>query len=145
MTGVRLAALSMRQGADIDARLLEPHVDAQYVMEYLFTEVFSKQPPEISQYLLATAILDRFCGPLCEAVCAPGAEPFSCEFGGWEFIAWLKKESLSIIPLDPENRWFRYHHLFQRPLVNQLKRHCSTEEINVLHSQSSERTGVGPR
>ncbi len=137
VTGVRLAALSMRHGADIDARLLEPHVDAQYVMEYLFTEVFSKQSPEISQYLLATAILDRFCGPLCEAVCAPGAEPFSCEFGGWEFIAWLKKENLFLIPLDPEKRWFRYHHLFQRLLVNQLKRHCSTEEINVLHSQAS--------
>ena len=137
VTGVRLAALSMRQGADIDARLLEPHVDAQYVMEYLFTEVFSKQPPEISQYLLATAILDRFCGPLCEAVCAPGAEPFSCELSGWEFIAWLKKENLFLIPLDPEKRWFRYHHLFQKLLVKQLKRHCSTEEINDLHSQSS--------
>ena len=34
VTDVRLAALSMRHGADIDARLLEPHVDAQYVMEY---------------------------------------------------------------------------------------------------------------
>jgi hypothetical protein len=34
VTGVRLAALSMRHGADIDARLLEPHVDVQYVMEY---------------------------------------------------------------------------------------------------------------
>ena len=137
VTGVRLAALSMRQVADIDARLLETHVDAQYVMEYLFTEIFSKQSPEISQYLLATAILDRFCGPLCEAVCAPGTEPFSCEIGGWEFIAWLKKENLFIIPLDPENRWFRYHHLFQKLLVNQLKRQCRTEEINLLHSQSS--------
>ncbi len=106
-------------------------------MEYLFTEVFSRQPPEISQYLLGTAILDRFCGPLCEAVCVPGAEPFTCEFGGWEFIDWLKKENMFLIPLDPENRWFRYHHLFQKLLVNQLNRRCSAEEIKALHAQAS--------
>ena len=29
-------------------------------MEYLFAEVFSQQPPEINQYLINTAILDRF-------------------------------------------------------------------------------------
>jgi LuxR family maltose regulon positive regulatory protein len=40
-------------------------------MEYLINEVFSRPLPEISQYLLGTAILDRFCGPLCEAVCTP--------------------------------------------------------------------------
>ena len=137
VTGVRLAALSMRQVADIDARLLGSHVDAQYVMEYLFTEVFSKQSPEISQYLLAIAILDRFCGPLCEAVCAPGGEPFACEIGGWEFIAWLKKENLFLISLDSEKRWFRFHHLFQKLLFNQLKRHFSTAEINALHSRAS--------
>ena len=90
VTGLRLAALSMRHRGDLDPSLLEPQVDAQYVMEYLFNEVFSRQPPEISQYLLGSAILDRFCGPLCEAVCILGAEPFTCEIGGWKFIAWLK-------------------------------------------------------
>ena len=76
-------------------------------MEYLFNEVFSHQPPEFNRYLLGTAILDRFCGPLCEAVCAPGEVPFTCEIGGWEFIAWLKKENVFVNPLDAENRWFR--------------------------------------
>ena len=138
VTGLRLAALSMRQQSDIDPKLLEPHVDAQYVMEYLFTEVFSEQPPEISRYLLGTAILDRFCGPLCEAVCAPGAEPFACEIGGWEFIEWLKKENIFLIPLDPEKRWYRYHHLFQKLLLNQLNRQYSAEDINALHAQASD-------
>ncbi len=136
VTGLRLAALSMRQQADIDPKLLEPHVDAQFVMEYLFTEVFSRQPPDISRYLLGTAVLDRFCGPLCEAVCGPGAEPFACEMSGWEFIKWLIKENIFVIPLDPEKRWFRYHHLFQKLLINQLNRRSSTEEIKALHAQA---------
>jgi LuxR family maltose regulon positive regulatory protein len=137
VTGLRLACLSMLHRNDMDSKLLEPHVDAQFVMEYLFTEVFSLQPAEISQYLMGTAILDRFCGPLCEAVCTPGVDSSTRELGGWDFIAWLKKENVFLIPLDTENRWFRYHHLFQKLLLNQLKRHCSTEEINVLHSRAS--------
>ena len=136
VTGLRLAVLSMRHRDVIDPKLLEPHVDAQYVMEYLFTEVFSQQPPEISQYLLNTAILDRFCGPLCEALCKHGVESFTGKIGGWEFIAWLKKENMFLIPLDAENRWFRYHHLFQKLLVNQIKRHQGPEKINDLHAQA---------
>jgi LuxR family maltose regulon positive regulatory protein len=138
VTGLRLAALSMRQRADIDPKLLEPHVGAQFVMEYLFTEVFSRQPPEIGQYLLFTAILDRFCGLLCEAVCVPGFGQFTCEMGGWEFIKWVKEENLFLIPLDAENRWFRFHHLFKKLLFNQLKRRCSAEEIKTLHAKASE-------
>ncbi|CAB1061578.1 Transcriptional activator of maltose regulon, MalT [Olavius sp. associated proteobacterium Delta 1] len=93
VTGLRLAALSMRHRGDIEPRLLAPQVDAQYVMEYLFNEVFAHQPPEVSQYLLGTAILDHFCGPLCQAVCVPGVDPFTCDIGGWDFIAWLKREN----------------------------------------------------
>jgi LuxR family maltose regulon positive regulatory protein len=137
VTGLRLAFLSMRHRGNIDPKLLGAQVNAQYVMEYLFVEVFSSQPSEIRSYLLGTAILDRFCGPLCEAVRAPGTDASTCEHSGWDFIAWLKEENLFVIPLDTENRWFRYHHLFQRLLVNQLKRHCSTEEINLLHSRAS--------
>ncbi|MFC1824400.1 LuxR C-terminal-related transcriptional regulator [Thermodesulfobacteriota bacterium] len=137
VTGLRLAALSMRHLGVMDPKLLEPQVDVQYVMEYLFNEVFAKQRPEIIRFLINTAILDRFCGPLCEAVCMPGADPSTCEISGWDFIAWLKKENLFLIPLDAENRWFRFHHLFQKLLVNQLKRHRSPKDINVLHDQAS--------
>ena len=136
VTGLRLAALSMRHRNNLDLKLLESQVDAQYVMEYLFTEVLSRQPPEIGQYLLSIAILDRFCAPLCEAVCLSGAGALSCELGGWEFIAWLKKENMFLIPLDAENRWFRFHHLFQKLLSNQLKRRFSSEDINVLHARA---------
>ena len=100
-------------------------------MEYLFDEVFSLQPPGVNQYLLGTAILDRFCGPLCEAVCLPGVDLFTCKLEGWDFIDWLEKENLFLIHLDSENRWFRYHHLFKKLLLDQLKRKFNVEEINV--------------
>jgi len=137
VTGLRLAALSMRHQGNLDPRLLEPQMDAKYVTEYLFDEVFSRQPPGVNQYLLGTAILDRFCGPLCEVVCLPGVDPFTCELEGRDFIDWLEKENLFLIHLDSEGRWFRYHHLFKKLLLNQLKRKFSDEKINVLHTQAS--------
>jgi ATP/maltotriose-dependent transcriptional regulator MalT len=137
ITGLRLAALSMRHRGSLDPKLLDPQVEAQYVMEYLFTEVFSHQPKGISQYLLATAILDRFSGPLCEAMCMPEAEPLTSEISGWDFIAWLNQENMFLIPLDAEKRWFRFHHLFQKLLLNQLERYTGPEDINALHARAS--------
>ena len=138
VTGLLLAVLSMRHRGNIDLRLLEPQVDAQYVMEYLFTEVFSLQPKEIKDYLVNTAVLDRFCGPLCEAVSALDSEKIADEFSGWEFIKWLKKENMFLIPLDADNRWFRYHHLFQKLLLNQLQRSIDPEDFNILHNKASD-------
>ena len=94
----------MRHRGNLDPRLLKPQVDAKYVIKYLFDEVFSLQPPGVNQYLSGTAILDRFCGPLCEAVCLPGVDPFTCELEGRDFIDWLEKENLFLIYLDSENR-----------------------------------------
>jgi len=137
VTGLRLAALTLKLKGYVDPRLLEPMVNAQYVMEYLFNEVFSHQPPEFNRYLLGTSILERFCAPLCDAVCLPGEVPLTCEAGGWKFLAWLKEENVFVNFLDDENRWFRYHHIFRKFLGNQLKRHFSSEDINALHAQAS--------
>jgi LuxR family maltose regulon positive regulatory protein len=137
VTGLRLAVLSMRHRTKPEPKLLEPHADAQYVMEYLFSEVFSQHPPVNKKYLISISILERFCAPLCEAVCRPAGDSQSGEISGWTFLAWLKTENMFLIPLDAENRWFRFHHLFQKLLLNQLKRHFSAEDINALHAQAS--------
>jgi LuxR family maltose regulon positive regulatory protein len=137
VSGLILAVISLRNHGRLDPALLEPQVNAQYVMEYLFTEVFARQPSEIIRYMMSSAILDRFCGPLCEAACVQDPEESTREISGWEFIAWLKKENLFLIPLDTENRWFSYHHLFQRLLFNQLIRHHGAEIINELHAKAS--------
>ena len=137
ITGLHLAAISLRHRGHLDPKLLEAYSHAQYVMEYLFNEAFVKQSPAIKQYLLATAILYSFCAPLCEAVCAGGTERVSCELGGWEYIARLKQENLFLIPLDAEDRWFRFHHLFQKLLLNQIARRYSSDEIKVLHARAS--------
>ncbi|MCJ7499954.1 response regulator, partial [bacterium] len=133
VTGLRLAALSISHRGDFNSLLPELQGGAQYVMEYLFNEVLSIQPPTVRRLLLKSAILDRFCAPLCAAIDSPEEDGVDC----WEFIRSLQEENLFIIKLDAENQWFRYHHLFQLLLGNQLERHFSRDEIASFHSKAS--------
>jgi LuxR family maltose regulon positive regulatory protein len=50
----------------------------------------------------------------------------------------LKTENLFVIDLDSENRWFRYHQLFQQLLRNQLRRHRPPEYIVMLHERAAD-------
>jgi LuxR family maltose regulon positive regulatory protein len=137
VTGLRLAALAMRHKADTNDTLLRPQTDVKYVMEYLFHEVFAQQRPEFREYLLYSAILDRFCGPLCDAVSGPDTSPGRDRMDGWEFIAKMNRENIFLVGLDRKHLWFRYHHLFRSFLTHQLQRHLSAGEISALHSRAS--------
>ena len=137
VTGLRLAAVAQKQLGDTDTKLLEVKGTIFYVMDYFLTEVIKNQPLEIRGHLLRTAILDRFSAPLCDVLSGPGVEPGESEIDGEGFIRWMQRNHLFLIPLDLENQWFRYHHLFQDLLHNQLKRNSSTQEIATLHRQAS--------
>jgi LuxR family maltose regulon positive regulatory protein len=39
-----------------------------YVVDFLMDEVISRQPDEIKVFLATTAMLERFCAPLCDAI-----------------------------------------------------------------------------
>jgi LuxR family maltose regulon positive regulatory protein len=132
ITGLRLAAVSMRHRGDVGSLLLGMEGNHQYVTEYLFNEVLSHQSSGARDLLMNIAVLDRFCAPLCGAVCEPGQDAME----PWEFIALLKRENLFIASLDTEDRWFRLHSLFRQLLQNQLRRHRSPVEIAALHSRA---------
>ena len=108
------------------------------IVDYLVTEVLSHQPPEMARLMAATSILDRFCAPLCDALLELEAASGAGEMNGDEFITRLKKDNLFLIGLDMENRWFRYHHMFQQLLQEQLHRHWRSEEIAAIHSRAKD-------
>jgi LuxR family maltose regulon positive regulatory protein len=137
VTGLRLSALFLRRRSDLNRVLENLPAESRYVLDYLLAEVLSNQSEEIQQYLLATAILDRFCATLCDAVCVPGSRSLECKMGGQQFIEWLEKSDLFVIPLDEQGRWFRYHHLFQKLLQHQLKHRFEPDEISELQRRAS--------
>ena len=132
VTGLRLAALSLRHRSDLGRVLADLPADNRYVMDYIVGEVIAQQSPEVQKFLLTTSALDRFCAPLCDAVCPPG----TCVITGREFLKSLEQSNLFVIPLDEQHRWFRYHHLFRRLLQRLLKRKTSPDDIAALHKKA---------
>jgi LuxR family maltose regulon positive regulatory protein len=65
-------------------------------------------------FLTRTAVLDRMCGPLCEAVMdLPGAAAT---------LADLARPNLLLVPLDRQGEWYRCHHLLRDMLLAELRR-----------------------
>jgi LuxR family maltose regulon positive regulatory protein len=136
VTGLRLAVLTLQHRSNLDHLVAELPEDNRYVMDYMIEEVISQQPLDVQEYLLNTAILNRFCAPLCDAVCPKTIQQQSCEMDGRDFLRWLGQSNLFVIPLDDQHKWFRYHHLFQRFLKHQLKRKFCPDTINELHHRA---------
>ncbi len=128
IAGLHLAALSM-QGRDDLARLITAFTGSnRFVLDYLVEEVFARQPDDVQHFLLQTAVLDRLSGPLCDALV--GREESE------NFLEYLERANLFLIPLDEERQWYRYHHLFADVLLHHLRRTSPHREAE-LHLRAS--------
>ncbi|MCE7983348.1 MAG: helix-turn-helix transcriptional regulator [Caldilinea sp. CFX5] len=104
IAGLQLAALSLRGREDIPGFIQAFTGDHRYIGDYLVEEVLQRQPAHVRTFLLQTAILDRLCGPLCDAV--------TQQTDGRGLLALLERANLFVVPLDDKREWYRYHHLF---------------------------------
>ncbi|MBU3916372.1 LuxR C-terminal-related transcriptional regulator [bacterium] len=138
IAGLQLAAISMRGHKDATGFIKSFTGSHHFVMDYLVEEVLRQQPENIQTFLLRTSILDRLCGPLCEAVLRDPS------VAAQETLDYLEHANLFIIPLDNERRWYRYHHLFADLLRQRLHQKIapSTEDegLNVadLHLRAGQ-------
>jgi LuxR family maltose regulon positive regulatory protein len=131
IAGLQLAALSM-QGLPDTAGFIQSFTGThRFVLDYLLEEVLYRQPEAIQAFLLGTSILERLCGPLCDAV-LPEA-PTS----GQETLETLERANLFLVPLDHERRWYRYHNLFAGLLQDRLTR-TQPDRVASLHQRASD-------
>ena len=129
IAGLQLAAVSMQGHQDTAGFIKSFTASHRFVLDYLVEEVLQQQSESIQTFLLRTSILDRLCGPLCDALLlAPS-------ISGQETLAHLEHANLFIVPLDSERRWYRYHHLFGDLLRRRLGR---PQELPTLHLRASE-------
>ena len=119
IAALQLAALSMQGTGDVQGFLRSFTGGQRYVVDYLVDEVLSRQPPAIQRFLLETAILDRFCAPLCAAVLQENAQKED-EREAQALLEGLERSNLFLIPLDGERQWHRYHALFSEFLRHRL-------------------------
>lgn len=136
IASLQLAALSMQGREDKQDFVAAFSGSHRYVIDYLVDEVMSRQPETIQTFLRQTSILDRFCAPLCDAVCSfrtTGQETTTSR----QILRQLKDDNLFLIPLDDKRRWYRYHHLFANFLGQRL-REQEPQHIPELHRRASQ-------
>ena len=134
---LRLAAMALRKLKDSDAFLDGFRGGTLRLEEYLLNEILAQQSPEIRECLLRSAILDRFCAPLCDALCDPGGESEDSSSPGVLLIEALRQTAMPCVSLDEVREWFRLHHLLQEMLDRHLVSEIDKKEIAVLHRRAA--------
>ena len=131
IAGLQLAAISM-QGQHDPTRFIESFTGSHhFVLDYLIEEVLRQQSEAVKTFLLRSSILDRMCGPLCDAVLPDSA------ISGQEALAYLQRANLFLVPLDNERRWYRYHHLFVDVLRQRAVSAIGSANMAELHARAS--------
>ena len=137
VTGLRLAALTLRHRVGKQPSPEKPTANNRYVSDYLMSEILDSQISTFPDWLIKTSILARFNAGLCEAVCIEVGEELKPDrenqLHGDDFLEWLIVSNLFAISLDDHNRWIRYHHLFRDFLQNELHRRYDSAQIKALH------------
>jgi LuxR family maltose regulon positive regulatory protein len=149
IAGLQLAALSLQDCRDADAFIAAFSGDDRHVMDYLVEEVLHHRPPHVQTFLLQTSILQRLCGPLCDAVVDWQLDPGSWTPDGPErptasrapsasqpILEYLDRANLFIVPLDNKRQWYRYHRLFADLLRHRLRGE-HPDRLADLHRRAS--------
>ena len=133
VTGLNLVVLSMGRSPQVELSFDALNTNNRFVTDYLMAETLSNQSEVVQEWLVKTAVLDRFSPDLCDALCASPAS----DMNGVTFIEHLDNNHLFIISLDSNRTWYRYHHLFEQFLKQALKQRHTNGDITALHTQAS--------
>jgi LuxR family maltose regulon positive regulatory protein len=126
--GLQLAALSLRGQSDVDAFVEAFSGSHRYVLDYLAEEVLDRQPDPLRGFLLATSVLERLSGPLCEAVTGRADSQ--------RLLEQVERANLFLVPLDEVRGWWRYHQLFADLLRARLQQQ-QPERLPGLHQAAA--------
>jgi LuxR family transcriptional regulator, maltose regulon positive regulatory protein len=75
-------------------------------------------------FLTRTSVLERMCGPLCDAMLGAA--------GSAAMLESLERSNLLLVALDRRAEWYRYHHLLRDLLGAELRRR-EPEIVPRLH------------
>lgn len=125
--GLYLAALSLQGAQDRHAFVSRFGGASRAVVDFLVDEVLEAHDPAMQALMLRSSILDRLCGPLCEAVLD--------QAGAGRLLDPLSRTNLFLVPLDDRGEWYRFHHLFAQLLRVELE-HRDPGLAPVLHRRA---------
>ena len=124
IAALQLAGLSMQRQLDRAGFLAAFAGNHHSLVDYLAEEVLQKQPEQVQQFLLHTALLDRLNASLCQEVTG--------EEDSRAMLAHLERANMFIVALDDEHTWYRYHQLFADFLRTRLQQ-GQPDLVSTLH------------
>jgi LuxR family transcriptional regulator, maltose regulon positive regulatory protein len=127
--GLYLAALYLREGGPLASAAVSFGGGDRLVSEYVESEFLARISRRQRLFLTRTAVLERLCGPLCDAVLELS--------GSATVLADLARSNLLLVPLDRSGEWYRYHHLFRDMLRAELHR-VEPELMPVLQRRAAQ-------
>ncbi len=128
VAGLQMAAVSLQGRSDVQAFVDAFTGSQHHILDYLVEEVLQRQTEQVQAFLLQTSILDRMCGPLCDAVTGDHDSQMVLDF--------LEHANLFVFPLDENQQWYRYHHLFADLLRHRLHQ-TQPDRLPELHLRAS--------
>ena len=128
ITGIVLSAQATWK--DLIAGAVRARGASSGVYEYLANEVFSQQIPEVQQFLLGSSILDEMSAARCDALLDLDHSAGMLDL--------LEQGNIFIVRFEKdEERWYRYHALFQSFLRHKLATD-DPERAAALHRRAAE-------
>jgi LuxR family transcriptional regulator, maltose regulon positive regulatory protein len=126
--GLQLLGLSLKESEFFDepgylgARI--HHESANYLCE----QVIERQPRRMRRFLLATALLDRFCVELCREV--------TNMHDAASMLEKACQNNLFLVPLNHNGSWYRYHRLLAETAREKVSQ-ASPEEFALVHRKAA--------
>ncbi len=121
--GIRIAVLSLQEGAEPDRFLTTFGGDDYAVADYLAAEVLTQQPDDLRAFLLATSICTTV--PVGLAVRLSGREDAA------EVLEQLARRQVLTDPLDRRREVYRYHSVLRTHLDAERRRRCGAGEAEL--------------
>ncbi|MGH2637566.1 MAG: LuxR family transcriptional regulator, partial [Actinomycetota bacterium] len=127
--GLYLAALSLQAQSRSSVPAISFNGDDRFVTDYVRSELLSRLPRARVRFLTRTSVLERLCGPLCDAVVG--------RKGSADVLESLEESNLLVVPQDRRREWYRYHHLLRDVLRSELQRR-EPDEVAGLHRRAAD-------
>jgi LuxR family maltose regulon positive regulatory protein len=128
IAGIILTSHSLWQG--LFKGMIEAKRSGGPVFDYLATEVFDHQDPDLQSFLLGSSVLPRLNPENCSQLL--GRDDTA------EVLRLLDESNLFLFRLEGEADWYRYHPIFQEFLQTRL-RHDDPSRFADLHHRAGKR------
>ena len=126
---LRIIASTFSQSAEQFGQFASRLSGAAHTISTYFDEMLDGLPADLVQFMLRTAVLERFSVLLCRAVTG-----INDSRGVLDSI---ERRQLLLTPLDQERQWYRYHPLLAGYLRQRLEEQ-SSDEISELQRRASQ-------